>query len=152
MGKFKEQYIREQVSKLPNEKLNLRKSDFPTGKCGICKYFLAPTGCKIIVGPVAVDLVCNAVQGDQKKFVKYNVPKEDMEAFANGFVSQQPYAHNVVEAVNTPEGWIHIIKDTMKPKPHIFSIPLDFTIEHTSREHNWTQEEVNNLIKSGKKK
>ena len=65
-------------------------------------------------------------------------------------IAEQPYQHKVIDGFDSPEGWLIIIQDTMKPKPHIFSLPSKFHIMHTSREHHGTQDEVNRLIKAGK--
>ncbi len=136
--------------KLENEILNLREKDFPKGRCGLCRYFVEPNVCKILEGPVAVELVCDGFQGIEEGFPPYEVRDEDWLDFVNGMVNEQPYQHIVVAGHLTPEGPIVIIKDTIKPKPHIFSLSKKFHIGHTSTEHHWTQEDVDQFIEAGR--
>ena len=136
--------------KLENEILNLREKDFPKGRCGLCRYFVEPNICKILEGPVAAELVCDGFQGIEEGFPPYEVRDEDWLDFVNGMVKEQPYQHIVVAGHLTPEGPIVIIKDTIKPKPHIFSLSKDFHIGHTSTEHHWTQEDVDGFIEAGR--
>ena len=94
--------------------------------------------------------VCDAYQGEEGKFPSYKVAEKDFGTFIDGMVKTQPYQHIVDRGIKSPVGWLVIIKDTMKPKPHIFSLNAEFHIGHTSREHGWTQDEVNKIIKAGK--
>jgi len=135
--------------KLKNEVLNLRKAEFELGRCKNCTLFVKPTTCKILEGPVAADLVCDAIQG-VKTMPRYVVKEENKEAFAKGMVKLQPYSHNVVKGYNTPVGWILVIEDTM-PKPHRFSLSWNFSVDHTSREHFWNQEDADMITDAGKK-
>ena len=145
--------MREQeIPKLSNEILNLREKDFPDGRCGLCRYFVGPTTCKIIEGPVAAEQVCDGFQGVEEDFPPYEVQDEDWLKFVKGMIKEQPYQHIVIGGHLTPEGPIVIIRDTFKPKPHIFSLTKDFHIGHTTREHHWTQEEVDGLIREGLEK
>lgn len=144
------QRMREQVKKLDNDTVLLRSKDFPEGKCGNCRYFVGPNVCKIVVGPVTAEQVCNAFQGATEAVPPYEVRDQDWFAFVNGMVKDQPYQHIVLSGHLTPEGPIVIIKDTMKPKPHIFSLSKKFHIAHTTNEHHWTQDEVDKLIEVGK--
>lgn len=142
--------VAEQGKKLDNKKLNLRSADFPErGECEYCRYFIDPTGCKILKGPVTSEQVCDAIQGKDDGS-QYKVKKEDIFNFVKGMIKDQPYQHKVIAGYDTPEGPIVIIEDSMKPKPHRFSLPMEFSVLHTSREHHWTQKEVDALIKSGK--
>ncbi len=138
------------VSKVDKPKVDYRAKDFDSAKCGRCRYFRKGL-CAVVEGDIDPEFVCNAVNMTDKGTVLYKVKPGDEEAFIKGMVKDQPYQHNVIDGFNTPEGWLLIIKDTMKPKPHIFSIDFEFSKLHTSREHGWTQEEVDKLIKSGKK-
>lgn len=140
----------EEIPKLANEVLRLRPKDFPDGRCGLCRYFDAPTTCKIIEGPVEAEQVCDGFQGIEEGFPAYEVADEDWLAFVNGMVREQPYQHVVQSGHLTPEGPIVVIADTMKPKPHIFSLSKEFHVHHTSREHAWQQEEVDGLIERGR--
>jgi DNA adenine methylase len=139
----------DKAPKLENEVLNLREKDFPKGRCGLCRYFVEPNVCKILEGPVAAELVCDGFQGIEEGFPPYEVRDEDWLDFVNGMVKEQPYQHIVVAGHLTPAGPIVIIKDTIKPKPHIFSLSKKFHIGHTSTEHHWTQEDVDQLIRDG---
>lgn len=143
------QRMSEQIEKLSNDAVNLRSKDFSEGKCGNCRYFVEPNTCKIVVGPVAAEQVCDAFQGAAEAVPPYEVQDKDWVAFVNGMVKNQPYQHIVMSGHLTPEGPIVIIKDTMKPKPHIFSLSKKFHIAHTTNEHHWTQDEVDQLIEAG---
>ena len=136
------------MPKIGNRVLNLRKHDFETAECEYCRYFESPEDCKVLVGPVSEELVCDAYRGD-KGFQKFTISDEDIEAFGKGMWKTQPYQHRVVKMVESPVGWLMIIQDTMKP-PHRFSLDMPFSIDHLSREHHWTQTEVDKLIKIGK--
>ncbi len=138
-----------EAPKLANEILNLRQKDFPKGRCGLCRYFVEPNACKILEGPVAAELVCDGFQGIEEGFPPYEVRDEDWLDFVNGMVKEQPYQHIVVAGHLTPAGPIVVIKDTIKPKPHIFSLSKQFHIGHTSTEHHWTQEDVDGFIRDG---
>lgn len=138
-----------EAPKLENEILNLRDKDFPKGRCGLCRYFVEPNVCKILEGPVAAELVCDGFQGIEEGFPPYEVRDEDWLDFVNGMVKEQPYQHIVVAGHLTQAGPIVIIKDTIKPKPHIFSLSKKFHIGHTSTEHHWTQEDVDGFIRDG---
>ena len=137
------------MPKVKNSILNLRRHDFETGECEYCRYFEEPVDCKILVGPVSEEKVCDAYQGD-KGFEKFEVAEEDIEALGKGMWKTQPYQHRVVKMVETPVGWLMIIQDTMKP-PHRFSLNMPFSIDHLSREHHWLQKEVDGLIRIGKR-
>lgn len=141
-----------EIPKLKNEVLNLRQKDFPKGRCGLCRYFSKPETCKILEGPVGAELVCDGFQGLTQGFPLYDVSDDNWLAFVQGMVKEQPYQHIVVAGHLTPTGPIVIIKDTIKPNPHIFSLSKDFHIGHTSTEHHWTQEDVDRLIKLGEEK
>ena len=69
------------------------------------------------------------------------------------FIAEGFGAHNshiVQRGFLTPEGPIVIIRDTMKPKPHVFSLSKAFHLEHTGGgEHGWTQKEVDRIISAG---
>ena len=138
------------IPKVSKSKVKYRVKDFDTAKCGVCRYFKDKL-CDVVEGDIDPEFVCNAVNMKDRTTVLYDVKPKDREAFIKGMVKDQPYQHNVIDGINTPKGWLLIIKDTMKPKPHIFSIDFDFSRIHTSREHGWTQGEVDRLIKSGKK-
>jgi len=140
----------QKVEKVAKPDLNYRKADFPTGKCGVCKYFIKTGACKVVEGDIKAEDVCNAIQRPNNK-PTYKLPKGKEGAFGRGMVKEQPYQHIVDQMLNTPMGYLVIIKDTMKPKPHYFSLPIKFHIAHTSAEHHWTQKEVDNLIKIGEK-
>lgn len=141
----------QKAPKIDKPRVNYRAKEFDTGKCGICRYFLPEGACSVVAGDIDPEFTCDAVNMTDKSAVRYKVKPEDAEAFAKGMVKEQPFEHNVLRGFNSPVGYLLIIQDTMKPKPHIFSISFDFSVEHTSREHYWTQEEVDRLIKSGKK-
>ena len=134
------------MPKIKNSTLNLRKHDFETGECEYCRYFEELFDCKVIVGPVSRTLVCDAFQGGDN-YKKFTV--KDIRAFGKGMKKTQPYQHKVIGILETPVGWLMIIEDTMKP-PHRFSLDMPFSIEHLSREHHWTQKEVDKLIRIGR--
>ena len=139
------------AEKLNNERVNLRTASSVTGSdgieqhrerfenCGECAFFLKPSVCQIVEGPVANDQVCNWIQGrtgdeDDEDKRKYDV--NDVRAFVWGMMKRQPYQHKVVDVEFTPVGWLILIEDTADP-PHYFSLSLNFHIEHTSLEHHW---------------
>ena len=76
-------------------------------------------------------MVCDGFQGDDKKFIQYKLADEDVEAFGKGMLRRQPYQHKVIKTINTPEGWLVIIRDTVKPNPHYFSLDIEFHKLHT---------------------
>jgi len=143
--------------------VNLRKFDFPTAKCVNCVYWrngdgtpahnksIHPHRCAVLAQDTLTDDVCDAWQGDEKKFVPYKVKESERQDFIWGMVTLQPYQHIVVKGLNTPVGWLVLIKDTMKPKAHRFSLPFSFHLVHTTREHNWTQAEVDKIIDAGRR-
>ena len=135
--------------KIKNSVLNLRKHVFETGQCEYCRYFQPPIDCKVLVGDVSKELVCDAFQGG-KDYEAFEIDDDDIKAFGVGMKRMQPYQHKVITMVEAPVGWLMIIQDTMKPKPHRFSLNMPFSVEHLSREHHWTQIEVTKLIKLGK--
>jgi hypothetical protein len=142
--------------KLKNSVLNLRQSpwgeDEPKGpNCEVCRYFKEPTDCAILKGPVSEYQLCDGIQGKDDT-AHYKIPSGKVLAFVGGMVKEQPYQHKVLKGVITPEGPLLIVQDTMKPTAHKFSLPWKFSIEHTSREHIWTQKEVDRLIAIGGKK
>lgn len=133
--------------KVSKSKLNYREADFPTGECEYCRYFLNEK-CKVVEGDIDEEFVCDAWQG-KENVKRYKIPSDKIEAFGKGMKKLQPYQHKVIDMIETPVGWLMIIEDTMKPKPHRFSLTAQFSIDHTSREHHWTQEEVDNIISAG---
>ena len=146
---------KEQVERIDAETVNLRDKDFPGGKCSNCRYWVADQAenrgraCKIVT-EAAAELVCDAFQGAAEAVPPYEVRDEDWLAFVEGMVKDQPYQHVVLGGFLTPEGPIVIIKDTMKPEAHTFSLSKDFHIAHTTNEHHWTQKEVDKTIVVGK--
>ena len=143
----------EQIPKIDEAEVRLRSKDFPDGKCANCRYFITGEqprdACKIVTR-AAPELVCDAFQGGEKAVPLYEVSDVDWLAFTNGMVKEQPYQHVVQRGFLTPEGPIVIIADTMKPRPHVFSLSREFHILHTTSEHFWTQGEVNRLIEAGR--
>ncbi len=129
--------------------VRLRQHEFETAKCSFCRYFKNPF-CQVLAIDVDKEQVCDAYQGDEKKFKLYKVSKKDIIAFSKGMAKLQPYKHFVIKGINTPVGPLLLIRDSMLPKPHYFSLDMGFSVEHTSREHHWMQSEVDNLIKVGK--
>lgn len=144
-----------QVERIQSDTVNLRAKDFPGGKCSNCRYWVANQGenrgraCKIVT-EAAPELVCDAFQGAPEAVPPYEVRDEDWVEFVEGMVKDQPYQHIVLGGFLTPEGPIVIIKDTMEPEAHTFSLSKDFHIAHTTNEHHWTQAEVDKLIAAGK--
>lgn len=147
---LKNQLAEVTTPKVSKTEVHYREKDFDTAECEYCRYFAKNNICKVLGIKVGKEWVCDAYQGDAAKFKSYKVKASDIPAFAKGMVILQPYKHIVVKGLNTPIGFLLIIKDSMKPKPHIFSLDMGFSIEHTSREHHWTQAEVNKIIKAGK--
>lgn len=138
---------------MPNvspRKVRLRGHDFVTAMCRLCRYY-DDDFCKVLEEDVLDEQVCDAYQGAEKKYKPYHVVPEDIMAFAKGMRRLQPYKHIVVGGLDTPIGPLLLIKDTMRPKAHHFSLDMDFSVEHTSREHAWQQSEVNRIIKAGKR-
>lgn len=134
------------VEKIDKSRVKYRKKDFKTAECEYCRYYLDKE-CKVVADEIDPEWVCNAWQGEED-VANYKV--SDMGSFIKGMILKQPYQHKVLDGFNSPVGWLLIIQDTMKPKPHVFSLDLDFHMVHTSREHHWTQGEVNKLIVEGK--
>ncbi len=140
--------------KLKNSTLNLRQSPWAEKsgpQCEVCRYFKAPNACAILVGPVDEYQLCDGIQG-KDSIPRYKIPSGKVMAFVDGMVKEQPYQHKVLKGVLTPVGPLLIIQDTMKPTAHKFSLPWEFSIDHTSREHIWTQKEVDRLIAVGGRK
>jgi len=131
--------------------VRLRKFNFETAKCKICRYFKDPF-CNVLGIDVSPQQVCDAYQGDKNKFKPYKVSDEDIQAFIKGMVRTQPYKHFVVKGIETPIGPLVIIKDSMKPKAHYFSLDMKFHMLHTSQEHHWLQKEVDKLVRVGKRR
>lgn len=146
--------MREQIEKIDASEVNLRPKDFPTMSCAMCRYFIKGTdpseACKIVTR-AEPELVCDAYQGLDPRAPTYEVSDKDWLSFVDGMVKEQPYQHIVQRGFLTPEGPIVIIADTMKPKPHIFSLSKKFHLEHTGVEHGWTQEEADALINVGRR-
>lgn len=148
---LKNQLAEVTILEVSKTEVHYRERDFDTAECEYCRYFGKNEICKVLTIKVGKDWVCDAYQGAPGKFKSYKVKASDIPAFAKGMVVLQPYKHIVVKGLSTPVGFLLIVKDTMKPKPHIFSLDMGFSIEHTSREHHWTQAEVNKIIQAGKK-
>lgn len=121
--------------------------------CENCVFFRKPNTCAIVEGPVDEEQVCDWIQsrgaGDKEDHERRQYTVDDVRAFVWGMMKEQPYSHRVLDVQLTPEGWLMLIEDSATP-PHRFSLSLGFTIEHTSQEHHWTQEEVDALIRTGK--
>lgn len=140
----------EHAEKLTNERARLRQKleDNPTERCGDCVFFTEPDGCKIVVGPVAEDLVCDWIQSRGTEAAQFEIADEDWLSFVRGMAKEQPYSHIVIDGALTPEGPVVLIEDTAKP-PHRFSLSKEFHVEHSSLEHHWTQAEVDRLVAIG---
>lgn len=136
--------------KVNPKSVNLRWQDFLTASCELCRYYSSSNTCQVVEGEILFSQVCDLYQGRENlKDTLYVVKEEDMESFIDGMVKTQPYQHKVLGGFFTPVGWLISIEDTMKPKSHRFSISAEFHVVHTSREHSWTQEEVDKIIDSG---
>lgn len=149
---FRFSEIGSQAEKLTNERANLRTAleNNKGERCEYCQYFQSPDQCKIVVGPVSRDQLCDWIQSRGVDDVpRYTVEDKDWLDFGKGMMELQPYQHIVKDIAITPVGPLVMIEDTMKPKPHRFSLTKDFHIEHTSLEHHWTQEEVDRIIQRG---
>lgn len=133
------------------KQIRLRDFDFETAECEYCKYF-DEDYCKVLDQDVEKTQVCDAYVGDDKKFKEeaFKLKKSDYEAFTKGLIRIQPYKHFVTKFIDTPIGSLLLIKDSMRPKPHYFSLDFDFSNTHLAREHHWTQKEVDILVKLGK--
>ena len=139
--------------KLTNARSRLRFANpkNPTEKCGECVFFRLPNICTIVEGPVRRDQLCDWIQSRGKvKRPQYTVRDEDWVAFVKAMVEEQPYQHIVMDGALTPAGPLVMIKDTVKPEPHFFSLTKEFHVSHTTLEHHWTQEEVDLLIRIGR--
>lgn len=137
--------------KVKNAVLNLRRSPWAKKdgpQCEYCRYFKDPAACAILEGPVDEYKLCDGIQGKESA-ARYTVPAGKELAFVSGLVKTQPYQHRILKGVVTPVGPLLIVEDTMKPRKHRFSLPWGFSIDHTSREHMWTQDEVNRIITAG---
>ena len=132
--------------------LRLRNHQFETGRCEYCRYWRSGY-CQVLELVVDEAQVCDAFQADENVYKQYafDIAEADVAAFAAGMKKMQPYEHKVLRGVDTPVGYLLIIEDTMKPKPHRFSLDMDFSSEHMAREHHWTQAEVDKIIRLGKK-
>lgn len=141
----------QEAQKLTNERAQLRNADSENEgeRCSFCRFFIDPESCKIVEGPISSDLVCDWIQSRDTDAPQYSVTDEDFIAFGLGMIDQQPYQHVVRDVANTPEGPMVMIEDTVKPRPHRFSLSKEFHVEHTSFEHHWTQEEVDKLVVIG---
>lgn len=131
--------------------LRLRDHDFDTMECEYCRYYeVSPQYCKVLEIEVEDFQICDAYQGAEPfKGPVYTV--SDPLAFAMGMKRLQPYKHIVMGGIDTPVGPLLLIKDTMRPKAHHFSLDMEFSILHTSREHGWLQSEADRIIKAGKR-
>ncbi len=138
------------MPKVSPRKVRLRDHDFDTAFCEICRYY-DNDFCKVLEIEVEDLQICDAYQGDEKKYKPYTVDPADIMAFAKGLHRLQPYKHLVKGGLDTPVGPLLLIKDTMRPKAHHFSLDMDFSVEHTSREHFWTQSEADRIIKAGRR-
>ena len=138
------------MSLVTSIQVRLRKHRFETAECEYCRYFVKGY-CKVLDIDVDAEQVCDAYQGAQDKFKPYTVAKKDIMSFIKGMRRLQPYKHFVMKGIETPIGPLIIIKDSMKPIPHYFSLDMKFSLEHTSREHFWTQNEVDRIIRVGRK-
>lgn len=130
--------------------VRLRRQDFETAKCQLCRYFKDPF-CKVLEIDVSPEQVCDAYQGGKDKFKPFKVAEKDIMNFIKGMRRRQPYKHFVVKGIETPVGTLIIIRDSMKPKPHYFSLDLAFSNTHLAQEHHWTQGEIDRLIRIGKR-
>lgn len=138
------------MAKVKQLQVWLRESYFDTAQCELCRYYKNDF-CKILEIEVRDEQVCDAYQGAENKYKSFQIAEKDILAFARGMRKMQPYKHIVIRGLDTPEGFLLIIRDTMKPRPHTFSIDMDFSNEHLAREHSWTQKEIDALIKKGSK-
>ena len=129
--------------------LRLRNHQFETGECEYCRYFTFTSECAVLEQEVDSEQVCDAWQGDEKKYIPFEIDESDIPSFAKGMRKTQPYKHIVIGGHKTPVGFLIIIEDTMKPRPHRFSLDMDFSSTHLGREHHWTQKEVDRIIKLG---
>ena len=131
-------------------KVRLRGHDFETMECEYCRYFQKTGFCKILETWVKETQVCDAYQGsEQFKGPIFEV--DDPQAFGRGLNRLQPYKHIVKGGIDTPVGYLLMIKDTMRPKAHHFSLDMKFSNAHLSREHGWVSSEINRIIKAGKR-
>ena len=130
--------------------LRLRNHQFETGECEYCRYFTFTSECAVLEQEVDAEQVCDAWQGDEKEYIKFEIDEADIPSFAKGMKRVQPYKHIVIGGHKTPVGFLLIIEDTMEPRPHRFSLDMDFSSAHLGREHHWTQKEVERIIKLGK--
>lgn len=130
--------------------LRLRNHQFETGECEYCRYFTFTSECAVLEREVEAEQVCDAFQGDEKKYKENAFVISDVTNFARGMKKMQPYKHIVLGGYKTPVGFLIIIEDAMRPKPHRFSLDMDFSSEHLAREHHWTQKEVDRVIRLGK--
>lgn len=151
------------AGKINNERANLRTAVPITGSdgieqhrerfenCGECVFFLKPNVCQIVEGPVQPSQVCDWIQGregegdDEDK--KFDI--DDIQAFAWALMKRQAYTHKVINVEFTPVGWLLLIEDGQDP-PHRFSLSWNFTRDHLSLEHHFTQEEADRLVREGK--
>lgn len=140
------------MPKITPTQVRLRQHNFETAECAYCRYFTSVSECKVLEIEVDSEEVCDAYQGSQAKFKPYKVADKDVMAFAKGMQRLQPYKHFVMKGLDTPVGPLLIIRDSMKPRPHFFSLDMKFSVEHTSREHHWTNTEVNRIIRVGRRK
>ncbi len=140
--------------KLTNRRSKLRfaRTDNPGERCGKCLFFSAPTTCRIVQGPVASELVCDWIQSrGVPDAPTYQIADSDWLAFVRGMVKTQPYQHIVIDGAITPVGPLVLIEDTAKPI-HRFSLDKAFHVGHTTLEHHWTQGEVDQLVRLGRRR
>lgn len=139
------------VPKVSQKDARYREFEFLPGQCQFCRYFLPQEQrCRVVDGPIRPDFVSDLFQGREASFRDHQYQVKNFGDFIRGMEKTQPYQHIVVGGFNTPEGYVVIIKDTMKPKPHVFSLSQEFHILHTSQEHHWTQEEVDRIEEAGR--
>ncbi len=140
---------------LTKEEARLRASDPDnrTENCMNCRFFRGTEDkCVVVEGRILAEQLCDWIQSrGVVDGPQYQVSEDDWLAFGVGMIEVQPYSHIVRGVANTPAGQLVMIQDTADP-PHYFSLTREFHIEHTSLEHHWTQEEVDQMIRIGKDK
>lgn len=146
-----EENEKQDALKLTNQRARLRvgSPEFPGETCGFCTFFTGPDTCEIVVGPVAPELLCDWIQSREvEEAIQYEVSDDDWLAFVAGMAETQPYQHIVQDGALTPAGPLVMIKDTSDP-PHFFSLSKEFHVDHTTLEHHWSQDTVDELIGIG---
>ncbi len=155
INEVKKRYEQDEIPKIIKgakgiapEVVRLREQDFATVKCETCRYWEPKSkNCKVLVIDVEATQTCDAFQGLESGFKKYNIGRERIESFKKGIIKSKALNLKVFQSLLSPVGWLLLIKDGLN---HIYSLELNDFVDMTSMNNGWMQDEVEKIIKSGK--